>query len=156
MTLPRLSNKRHCDFCPGLSLHFFRSLILGEASCPILSVLMERLAWWKMEASCWQPSKWTWKDYILQFQSSLQMMAPQPVASLQSRTWAEKHQVKPLPVGSIPGSGRSPGGGYGFPLQHSCLENPMDRGAWRAAVHGVAKSWTRPIWLGTHKPLPDS
>ena len=45
-------------------------------------------------------------------------------------------------VGSIPGSGRSPGGGNGNPLQYSCLENPMDGGAWRAAVHGVAKSWT--------------
>ena len=45
-------------------------------------------------------------------------------------------------VGSIPGSGRAPGGGHGSPLQYSCLENPMDRGAWRATVHGVAKSWT--------------
>ena len=45
-------------------------------------------------------------------------------------------------VGSIPGSGRSSGGGYGNPLQHSCLENPTDRGAWRSTVHGVAKSWT--------------
>ena len=44
---------------------------------------------------------------------------------------------------SIPGSGRSPGGGNGNPLQYSCLENPMDRGAWKAAVHGVAKSWTQ-------------
>ena len=41
--------------------------------------------------------------------------------------------------GSIPGSGRSPGGGHGHPLQHSCLENPMDRGAWRAAVHGAPR-----------------
>ena len=40
---------------------------------------------------------------------------------------------------SIPRSGRSPGGGNGNPLQHSCLENPRDRGAWRATVHGVAK-----------------
>ena len=44
---------------------------------------------------------------------------------------------------SIPGSGRSPGEGNGNPLQHSCLENPMDRGAWQATVHGVAKSPTR-------------
>ena len=57
--------------------------------------------------------------------------------------------VKNLPanageLGSIPGSGRSPGEGSGNPLQYSCMENPMDRGAWRAIVPGVAKSWT---WL---------
>ena len=45
-------------------------------------------------------------------------------------------------VGSIPGSGRSPGGGQGSPLHYSCLENPMDRGAWWATVHGVTKRWT--------------
>ena len=44
---------------------------------------------------------------------------------------------------SIPESGRFPGEGHGNPLQYSCLENPMDRGAWQATVHGVAKSWTR-------------
>ena len=41
---------------------------------------------------------------------------------------------------SVPGLGRSPGGGTGKPLQYSCLGNPMDRGAWRATVHGVTKS----------------
>ena len=46
-------------------------------------------------------------------------------------------------LGSIPGLGRSFGGGHGNPLQYSCLENPMDRGTWRATVHGVAKSQTR-------------
>ena len=45
-------------------------------------------------------------------------------------------------AGSIPGLGRSPGGGHGNPLQYSCLENPMDRGAWWATVHRVAKSHT--------------
>ena len=43
---------------------------------------------------------------------------------------------------SIPGLGRSPGGGHGIPLQYSCLENPMDRGAWWAMVHRVSKSQT--------------
>ena len=43
-------------------------------------------------------------------------------------------------TGSILGSGRSPGGGHGNPLQYSCLENPMDRGAWQDTVHGVEKS----------------
>ena len=45
-------------------------------------------------------------------------------------------------AGSIPRSGRSPGGGHGNPLQYSCLENSMDRGAWQAIVHGVTKSRT--------------
>ena len=56
--------------------------------------------------------------------------------------------VKNLPAsagdaGSIPGSGRSPGGRNDNPLQYSCLGNPMDRGAWQATVHRIAKSWTR-------------
>ena len=57
--------------------------------------------------------------------------------------------VKNLPtknaedLGSIPGSGRSLGEGNDYPLQCSCLENPIDRGAWQATVLGVAKSWTR-------------
>ena len=45
-------------------------------------------------------------------------------------------------VGLIPELGRAPGEGHGSPLQDSCLENPMDRGAWRATVYGVAKSRT--------------
>ena len=55
--------------------------------------------------------------------------------------------------GLIPGSGTSPGGGNGNPLQYSCLENPMDRGAWQTIVHGVAKSWTRLKQLGMQKGL---
>ena len=49
----------------------------------------------------------------------------------------------------IAGSGKSPGEGRGNPLQYSCLGNPMDRGAWRAAVHGVAKTRTRLKRLST-------
>ena len=45
-------------------------------------------------------------------------------------------------TGSIPGSGKSPGGEHGIPLQYSGLENPMDRGAWQDMVHGVTKSQT--------------
>ena len=45
-------------------------------------------------------------------------------------------------VGLIPGLGRSPGEGNGNPLQHSCLENPKDRGAWWTAVHGIAELYT--------------
>ena len=43
----------------------------------------------------------------------------------------------------MPESRRYPGGGHGNPLKYSCLENPMNRGAWRATVHGVTKSWTQ-------------
>ena len=52
-------------------------------------------------------------------------------------------------VGSIPGLGRSLGGGNGNPLQYSCLENPMDRGAWWATIHGVSESDTAE-WLSIH------
>ena len=45
--------------------------------------------------------------------------------------------------GFIPGSGRSPGEGHGYPLQYSCLEDSMDRGIWQATVHGVTKSQTQ-------------
>ena len=56
-------------------------------------------------------------------------------------------------AGSIPGSGRSPGGGHDCPLQYSCLEKPMDRGGWRAIVHRVAKSQTRLRRLSTHAQM---
>ena len=46
-------------------------------------------------------------------------------------------------LGSISGSGRSFGGGHSNPLQYSCLENPMDRGAWWATVYRIAKNWTQ-------------
>ena len=52
--------------------------------------------------------------------------------------------------GLIPGSGRSPGGGNDNSLHYSCLENPMDRGAWWATVHGVTKSRTHLKQLSTH------
>ena len=52
-------------------------------------------------------------------------------------------------MGSVPGLGRSPEGGNGNPLQYPCLESPIDRGAWRATVHGVTRSQTR-LSGGTH------
>ena len=55
-------------------------------------------------------------------------------------------------LGSIPGSGKCPGGGHGNPLQYSYLRIRMDRGAWWATVHGVAKSWTQIKRLSTHVP----
>ena len=71
-----------------------------------------------------------------------------------TRGWSSGSMVEPTcnagnarNVGLISGSGRSPGRGHGNPVQSSCLENPMDRGAWWATVHGVAKSQT---CLSTH------
>ena len=63
--------------------------------------------------------------------------------------------VKKLPTnagdaGLIPGLGRSPGGGHGNPLRYSCLENFMDRGAWQATDHRVAKSQTQLKQISTH------
>ena len=55
--------------------------------------------------------------------------------------------------GSIPESGRSAGGGHGNSLQHSCLENPMDRRAWQATAHGVAKSQTRLSGSARHRRI---
>ena len=53
-------------------------------------------------------------------------------------------------MGLIPGSARSLGGGHGNPLQYSCLGNPMDRGAWRVAVHRITQRWTRLKRLSMH------
>ena len=53
------------------------------------------------------------------------------------------HACRTGDLGSVPGSGRSSGEGKGNPLQYSCPDNPMDRGAWQAIVHGVAESWTQ-------------
>jgi len=61
------------------------------------------------------------------------------------------HQCRRLKdTGLSPGLGRSLGGWHGNPPQYSCLENPMDRGAWRTTVHGVAKSQTKLKQLSTH------
>ena len=58
------------------------------------------------------------------------------------RSVVEDLPANAVDAGSISGLGRAPGDGNGNPLQYSCLGNPMDRGAWRATVHRVAKCWT--------------
>ena len=66
-----------------------------------------------------------------------------PVSILLSESDSKESACNAGDPGSTPGLGRSPGEGNGNPLQYSCLENPMDREAWQATVHGVAKSRTR-------------
>ena len=76
----------------------------------------------------------TWENSVV-----LSAWAPQVVLMVKNSP-ANAGNIRD--TGSIPGSGRSPGGGHGTPLQYSCLENPMDRGAWWATVHRFTKSWT--------------
>ena len=73
-----------------------------------------------------------------------------PLVGFPSGSEVKASACKAGDLGSIPGSGRSPGEGNGNPLQYSCLENPMDRGAWWVTVHGVAKSRT---WLSDFTSL---
>ena len=61
----------------------------------------------------------------------------------QEAKWVENLSANSGDMGLISGSGRSPGEGNSNPLQFSCLGNPMDRGDWRATVHGFTKSWTQ-------------
>ena len=87
--------------------------------------------------------------FLLKYDISVKTFAVQPMFSIVSsyKDFPGGSDGK-VPVynagdpGSIPGMGRSPGEGNGDPLQCSCLENPMDRGAWWATVHGVTKSRT--------------
>ena len=61
---------------------------------------------------------------------------------------------RPTNAGDVRDKGSIPGGGHGNPLQHSCLENPMDRGVWRATVHRVTKSWSQLKRLSTTQRKP--
>ena len=78
--------------------------------------------------------------YRLPFQFVDYFLKVSQVALVVKKLSASAEDVRE--VSSVRGLGRSPGGGHGNPLQYSCLENPMDRGAWEATVHGVAKSRT--------------
>ena len=76
------------------------------------------------------------ENFIVESSSKRQIRVSQ-VALVVKNPPANARDLKNM--GSIPGLGRSPGAGHGNPLQYSCLENPMDRGAWQAVVHGVAE-----------------
>ena len=112
-----------------------------------------------------QPRDWTQVSLcLLHWQAGSLPLAPsgKPNGLYQIELFLRVSQValvvKNLPanagdlrdMGSIPGLGRSPGEGHGNPLQYSCLENPMDRGAWQATVHEVTQSQTQPKRLGIH------
>ena len=87
------------------------------------------------------------KTYI-QIKSSIPFFRPSQVVLLVKNPPANAGDIRD--AGLIPGSERSPGGGHGNPLQYSCLENSMDRGAWWATVHCVIKNWTCLKQLSIH------
>ena len=110
---------------------------------------------WKGGGSGWGIPVYPWLIHVNVWQKPLQYCK---VISLQLIKKNIKKK-KNLPanagdlrdMGSISGSGRSPGEGQGNPLQCSCLENPMDRGAWPATVHRVSESWTHLKWQYANK-----
>ena len=91
--------------------------------------------------------RWTWEPALLlhKWASNSAVSGPVPLAKASHVTGsgAKESVHNAEDSGSIPGSGRSPGEGNDYPLQYSCLENPMDREAWQATVHEITKSWTR-------------
>ena len=89
--------------------------------------------------------KWTY----LQNRNRIPRQPSGKESSCQSRWWRD--------VGLIAGLGKLPGIGNDNPLQYSCLENSMDRGAWQATAHGVTKSWVQlSNWAQTHRTEPDN
>jgi len=92
----------------------------------------------------WETKPFFWRDLTLGFPPPLGFPACAKVKNLPANARDRRD------TGLIPGSGRSPGEGNGYPLQYSCLENLMDKGAMWATRHRVAKNWTRLKWLSTH------
>ena len=89
--------------------------------------------------SPWKP--WFWHQYTLKWASQVALVEE---PTCQYRRYNRRR--------FLPASERSQGGGHGNPLQYSCLENSMDRGAWRATVHRVTKSWTQLKQLSMQTP----
>ena len=142
--LPREQLHFHITDPPGLSSSELCSSHSYMKVCAVFDefisthrgpdLLWEATLWFPQVWHCGSPAKnWGFGDRICR------LLEP---------TWAGgfplglRDKESACNVGSIPGSGRSPGGGRGNPLHCSCLENPMDRGVWRATVHKVAKSQT--------------
>ena len=108
------------------------------------------VGFWPSASKAWSLNHWTTYGIRSVVKGHLTRKVPSYdlLGFLGSTTW---EVVKNLPAnegdirdtGSIPGSGRSPGGGHGSPLQYSCLESPIDRGAWQDTGHRVEKSQTQ-------------
>ena len=135
-------------------LHFHVSLsCIGEGNgnplqCSCLENPRDGGAWWVAVYGVAQSRTWLKQ---LSSSSSRYLIWVSQVVLVVKNPPADAGDARD--VHSIPGSGKSPGGRQGNPLQYSCLENPMDRGAWRATVPRVTKSQTRRKWLSTNTQL---
>ena len=108
---------------------------LSRVALPVSVAGIPR-SWWKCSGSCWQlPQTYPGFDLHLQL-LRIHLLSSQgfPCSSV-----GKESACTAGDLGLIPGLGRSPGEGNGNPLQYFCLENPMDRGAWQATVHGVVR-----------------
>ena len=130
----------HC--CKIAEFHSFIWLSSIRLQCSCLENPRDGEAWWAADYGVAQ--SWTWLKWLSSSSSSIPLYMYTHTHTYTHTGFLGGSVVKNLPanagyLGSIPGSGRSLGGGNGNPFQYSCLENPMDRGAWRATVHGVTK-----------------
>jgi len=122
----------------------------------VYGILQARILEWVAMSSC-RGSSWPRDQISISYQkppythththTHIYLRAYIHTQGFPGGTSGKESNCNPLDLGSITGRRRSPGEGNGNPLQYSCLENPMDRGAWWATVHGVTKSRT---WLSTH------
>ena len=125
------------------SLHSLHTLLLEKEMAIHSSILVWRIPWTEEPGGPWsmgsQRVRHEWSDWAwayLYIHSHTHRGFPHGSEGKHSACNARN-------LASIPGSGRSPGGGHGYPLQYCCLENPMDRRAWWVTVRGVTKSWIR-------------
>ena len=150
----QLSHPRFCLLLPSIfpSLRiFYNELTLPirwpkywsfsfsiSPSSEYLGLISFRLDWFDLLAA-----QGTLKSLLQHHNLKHQFFGTQPSLDFPGGSDGKESACNVGDMGSIPGLGRSPGKGSGNPLQYSCLENSMDRGAWLATVHGVTKSWTR-------------
>ena len=134
-------------------VHWDRSLPRTQHAVPLMGVLFcLLLAWWilpVLQVSAWATFPWR-PSLPSQFFSQYRVWwAPKAGTSLVAKNFSaiKKFACNVGGAGLILGSGRSRGEGHGIPAQYSCQENPLDREAWQATVHGVAKSQTQLKWL---------
>ena len=123
-----MSRKSFWSFILGYLKLFYLRIIFSLQFCPIRQGMKGYTGWWS--------------------NGTVMLVLGFPGGTLVVENLPANGDVRDM--GSIPGSGKSSGGGHDNPLRYSCLENPMDRGTWQAAVHWAAKSRTRLKWLHKH------